>query len=148
MKVFVVLSIFAQVFLVSLASTGNEGAIKPSRDHSVINMEEPPFWLSSFEEFSDLRESQKEFYLKKLDTALDKVPALKGTTIEDLATATKSAEKWGALRLKIYEFCAEKAQSKVCENISEIRLQALDMFANQKEENRKAAEKSSAPKRK
>lgn len=112
--------------------------ILPSQepDSSPINMSEPPFWMSSYDEFKDLQDSQKSYYLEKLLSAMEKVPALKTKTKEDLTEASEWYQSWNQIRKKIYEYCQDQTVLKTCEDIADIRLQALDMFANQKLENR------------
>lgn len=121
-----------------------------------IDMSAPPFWMSSYDEFKDLRADQKEFYLQKLEGSLKTIPGLEKTSKEKLQEAAEWYQTWNSIRRKLYEACQDKDLSKECQEISQIRIQALDMYANQKLENRHAqgldldikAEEKSPPKKK
>ena len=107
-----------------------------------INMSEPPFWVSSYEEFQDLQKFQKEFYLEKLLPLLKEVPRLEPVSKKQLQEASEFFQEWNRIRKKIYEACQEKNMKKECTKIGDVRLQALNLLANQKLENRKADEES------
>lgn len=110
-----------------------------------INMSEPPFWMSSYEEFKDLQQFQKDLYLEKLQPYLSKIPALDPVSKKQLLDATEWYQDWNRIRARVYRACQDKEMLKTCEEIADIRLQALDLLSNQKEENRKANESSKPP---
>lgn len=107
-----------------------------------INMSEPPFWVSSYEEFQDLQKFQKDFYIEKLLPLLKEVPRLEPVSKKQLQEASEFFQEWNRIRKKIYEACQEKNMKKDCAKISDVRLQTLNLLANQKLENRKADEES------
>ncbi|MFM6928318.1 MAG: hypothetical protein ACKOX6_07630 [Bdellovibrio sp.] len=107
-----------------------------------LNMSEPPFWVSSYEEFQDLQKFQKDFYLEKLLPLLKEVPRLEPVSKKQLQEASEFFQEWNRIRKKIYEACQEKDMKKECRKIENIRLQALNLLSNQKLENRKADEES------
>lgn len=107
-----------------------------------INMSEPPFWVSSYEEFQDLQKFQKDFYLEKLLPHLKEVPRLEPVSKKQLQEASEFFQEWNRIRKKIYEACQEKNMKTECAKIEEIRLQALNLLSNQKLENRQADHES------
>lgn len=104
----------------------------------IIDMSEPPFWMSSYEEFSDLQADQKEFYLDKFFPLSVKLPGLEKLSKEKLKDATEWFQSWNSLRRKVYEACREPGLNAACEEIADVRISALSMHANQKQENRRA----------
>lgn len=105
-----------------------------------VNFDVPPFYMFNYDEFSDLQSFQKDFYIEKFQLALAQVPALQNTTKENMKEAAEWAESWKQMQTKLYQFCGEKDSQKVCDDISDIRIQALDMFAlHQTKADRKAA---------
>lgn len=113
-----------------------------------INMSEPPFWMSSYDEFNDLQDDQKELYVKKLLPKLAGIPSLKETTKDQLKEASEWYQGWNSIRKKIYQYCLDTTVQTACEDIADVRLQALDMYANQKLENRRAAASEAKSKKK
>lgn len=107
-----------------------------------INMSEPPFWVSSYEEFQDLQKFQKDFYLDKLYPHLKEIPQLEPVSKKELHEASEFYQEWNRIRKKIYVACQDKEMKKECSKIGHIRLQALDFLSNQKLENRQATEES------
>jgi len=107
-----------------------------------INMSEPPFWVSSYEEFQDLQSFQKDFYLEKLLPLLKEVPRLEPVSKKQLHEASEFFQEWNRIRRKIYEACQEKGMKKDVGKIENVRFQALNLLSNQKMENRKAEEES------
>ena len=91
-------------------------------------MREPPFWLSSYDEFHQLRAKQKELYLKALK-AQKKSPAFAVTDAEIEAAEGYDAA-WDALRLKVYSTCADSAQLQLCNDLAQIRIDVLEMGAS------------------
>lgn len=112
-----------------------------------IDMSEPPFYMSSYDEFHDLQPEQKELYLEKfLPLVNAKIPSLDKVSKEKLQEASEWHETWNSIRKKLYESCQDSNLTEACDQIADVRLQALNMFANQKEENRKADEEAAAAK--
>ncbi|WP_374029090.1 hypothetical protein [Bdellovibrio bacteriovorus] len=103
-----------------------------------IDMAEPPFWMSSYDEFKDLRPEQKTFYLEALTKALPKVPSLEGTDKHTLEEAAEWYQSWNILRRKLYVSCHKSSLHETCQKIAALRKEALGMFANKKKENREA----------
>jgi hypothetical protein len=145
--------IISSLLLLSLSAFAEEtelSSVVAPASSDEINMSEPPFWMSSYEEFKDLQQFQKDLYLEKLLPYLSKIPALDPVTKKQLQDATEWYQDWNRIRVRVYRACQDKEMLKTCEEIADIRLQALDLLSNQKEENRKANEtsKPSGPKRK
>ena len=97
-----------------------------------LDMSEPPFWLSSYDEFKDLSKEQKAFYLGKLGPALEQIPSLKSMKKDQLLGASKNEEAWSELRKKVYASCKDKSVIKTCENFSAIRVHALELGSPRK----------------
>lgn len=122
----------------SYADKSNKSDIVVPAATDEINMSEPPFWMSSYEEFNDFQPEQKEFYLEKLLPYLSKIPTLDPVSKKQLKDASEWFQDWNRIRKRVYMACQDKEMFKTCEEIADIRLQTLDMLSNQKEENRKA----------
>lgn len=116
-------------------------------DENPINFDEPPFWMPSYDEFADLDKEQKDYYLAHFLPQLKDVPLLNEVSKDQLQDASEWAASWKDLMVKVYRFCQDKSATKKCESISETRLEALDLNANQSESNRKARSVSSADKK-
>jgi|GEM_PF-1791689 hypothetical protein len=99
----------------------------------------PPFYMMSYEEFGDLQQDQKDFYVEKFQVALAQVPALQNTTKKDIQEAAEWSSSWDRMGKKLYEFCGEKDSQKVCDNISDIRMQTFDIYARPNPAVREAA---------
>lgn len=113
-----------------------------------VNLSEPPFWMPSYDEFNDLQSSQKEFYLEKILPKLNRIPSLKDTTKKQLHEASEWYQNWNNIRIKLYQYCLDSSVHGSCEDLAETRLQALELFSNQKLENRKANEEEQIKKNK
>lgn len=113
------------------------GIAKAGTDKS---LSEPPFWMSSYDEFNDLQDQQKKFYLQHLEPELTKVPALRDLSSRDLRQAANWYKSWDQIRNKLYKYCESNDAKKTCEGIADVRLKALDLMANQSKVNRDSAE--------
>lgn len=102
---------------------------KPSSTATAIDMYAPPFWVSIYEEYSELHEKQKSYYLKNLLPVLHKVPALKKMTDVQLLDASMTAESWNKMRVKVYEFCQRKSNKKTCEELADVRIKMLEILS-------------------
>lgn len=124
-----ILALFTMIHLGAAQLVFAEKAAPSAPVQSVasIDMENPPFWLFSFEEFSDLQEEQKSFYITNLHSKLSKVPSLKQKTKVQLSDALQTENSWDQIRRKVYEFCQKKSALKTCEGLADVRLQALDI---------------------
>lgn len=104
-----------------------------------IDMNEPPFYMSSYDEFADLQQDQKDLYLQKLLTLKEKIPSLDYVNKEKLAEGSEWYATWDGMRKKLYYSCQEKELLPACEEFADLRIEVLNLHANQKEENRNAA---------
>lgn len=95
-----------------------------------INMSEPPFWVSSYDEFNDFQDDQKELYVKKLLPKLSAIPALKEMTKSQLQEASEWHQGWNSMRVKIYHYCLDKSTQPVCDDIESVRGEVLDMYSH------------------
>lgn len=93
-----------------------------------IDYSAPPFWLASYDEFKNLKQQQKAFYLGKLYPEFNKIPALKATTRGALIESSRVSDQWLEIRKKLYEYCADKSVVKTCDEIADLRVQALNYF--------------------
>jgi hypothetical protein len=134
--------IVVALLLISITSLAEEvdmsSSVAPAQASDEINMSEPPFWMSSYDEFNDLQPIQKELYLEKLLPYLSEIPGLDPVSKKQLMESSEWHQGWNHIRKKVYMSCQDKERLKTCEEIADIRLQALDLLSNQKEENRKA----------
>jgi hypothetical protein len=119
MKAVLFLFLFFITSLMSFAAFAKE-----ARD-----MSEPPFLMSSYDEFSDLQKEQKESYLKELAVTLTEVPALKITDATKLDEASEWYAGWNLIRKSVYDYCEENAASKTCEKLSDLRVKTLNNYA-------------------
>jgi hypothetical protein len=103
-------------------------AVEPAE----IDMSEPPFWVSSYDEFKDLSKEQKAFYIGKLGSAIKLIPSLKKMKKDDFLQASKDEEAWSEMRKKVYLYCADKTVVKNCESFAAIRKQALELGLSRK----------------
>lgn len=94
-----------------------------------LNMSEPPFIMSSYDEFNDMQKEQKDAYLKDLELAFKDIPALKVHTSEKLTEASEWYPSWDLIRKSVYEYCQENIASKNCEKITDLRIKALDSYS-------------------
>ncbi|WP_373998924.1 hypothetical protein [Bdellovibrio bacteriovorus] len=116
-------TVFIVVLFLSMMSMG----VAKAAESSEIDMSAPPFWMSSYEEFKDLREEQKKFYLEKLVQEFKKVDALDKVTLHELKEAAEWTPSWNTIRRKLYVACQEKEMEKTCEEIADLRIAALEM---------------------
>nr|WP_295903293.1 hypothetical protein [uncultured Bdellovibrio sp.] len=119
-----------------------------SKAKAEIDMSEPPFWMPSYEEFNDLQPAQKDFYLEKFMPLVAKVPGLEKLSKEKMKDATEWFQTWNSVRRKLYEACQDSSIHATCEEIADVRIDALNMFANQKQENRLADREAAKEKEK
>ncbi|AFY02678.1 hypothetical protein [Bdellovibrio bacteriovorus] len=103
-----------------------------------IDMNEPPFYMSSYDEFADLQQDQKDLYLQKLLTLKEKIPSLDYVNKEKLDEGSEWYATWDGMRKKLYNSCQEKELIPACEEFADLRIEVLNLHANQKEENRNA----------
>jgi hypothetical protein len=136
-----ILFILLHLFVANLAFAGKEILPSQEPDSSPINMSEPPFWMSSYDEFNDLKDSQKAVYLENLFPMLQKVPALSAKTKENLNEASSWHESWEHIRKKIYEFCQDKESLDTCKGFADVRIKAFDVFAYHSDAVRTAQDK-------
>lgn len=101
-----------------------------------INFSEPPFWMASFEEFSDLRKAQKELYLNGLLSQINKTKGLRQVNQSEILAASKKSADWEKLMTLIYEFCGEVKNKKTCFEIAQVRIKTLEAYGNDRLENR------------
>ncbi|KHD89787.1 MAG: hypothetical protein OM95_01575 [Bdellovibrio sp. ArHS] len=117
-------SVFILIVIASVMSLGIAEAKEKDAD---IDMSAAPFWMSSFEEFRDLREEQKKFYLEKLVQEFKKLSGLEKVTLHELKEAADWTPSWNTLRRKLYVACQDKEMEKTCEEIADVRIAALEM---------------------
>lgn len=138
----VVLMMLLQVQPVTAKDLSPDADLGPS-----INMAEPPFWLSSYDEFNDFQDDQKDLYVQKLLPKLAAIPALKETTKAQLKEASEWHQGWTSMRIKIYQYCLDKSTLPVCEDIESVRGEVLDLYSHSGREGaeREPAEEKEAP---
>ena len=107
----------------------------------LVNMSGPPFWMSAYEEFKNLRKDQKDFYLKNLKEDYKKIPDLGKVTDKQWDMAIEDKETWDGLRRNLYVACQNPGFNKVCLRMADARVDAINMYQNQSERNLKALQK-------
>lgn len=112
---------------------------RSANEPSSVNFEEPPFIMFSYDEFSDVRDVQKKAYLESFMKKVTRLPSLETLKPAQLEEASVWEESWVALMEKTYSDCQLKENDAVCRDLTQIRLDVLDLYANQKLENREAA---------
>lgn len=93
------------------------------------DMSEPPFIMSSYDEFHDFQKEQKESYLKEMVLTFKEVPALQ---VHDAAKLEEAAEwyaSWDVIRKSVYDYCDENLKAKVCKNLADLRVKTLNDYA-------------------
>lgn len=119
MKTFVfVFTLFMSSILMSGEALAMEG-----RD-----MSEPPFIMSSYDEFNDMQKEQKEAYLKELEINFKDIGALKDK-MGKLVEASEWYPSWNEIRKVVYSFCEEKHAAKTCEKLIDLRVKTLNNYA-------------------
>jgi hypothetical protein len=111
------------LFFVSFL-TSFEALAKEARD-----MSEPPFIMSSYDEFTDLQKEQKDLYLKELALSFKDVPSLKANDTAKLDEASEWYASWDLIRKSVYDYCDENAAAKVCEKLADLRVKTLNNYA-------------------
>lgn len=135
--------VFAMMLISSVIVTSKSVARSSEKQEEFpLNMNEPPFWMSSYDEFHNLRKDQREFYTKELLKEFKKVPALSNITVAKMTEASDWYEGWNEIRRKLYVACLEQSLQKTCDEFADLRVQTLNMYANQNEKNLKNPEKS------
>lgn len=109
-----------------------------AQEISIVDMSEPPFWMSSYDEFNDLQTEQKDFYLEQLKKELIKFPKTAGVSSQTWEDAGDWYRSWGSIRVKVYQSCLNPEFRAQCDKLADLRVETLDFFANQKLENRAA----------
>ncbi|MBS1968863.1 MAG: hypothetical protein JSU04_01060 [Bdellovibrionales bacterium] len=137
------IKVFCAIIVLNLLAASLAFASKdilPSQepDSTPIDMSKPPFFMSSYDTFHDLQDSQKDFYLANILPLLNKIPSLSQKTKKDLDEARDWYQSWDQIRKKVYEYCQDQTVQKTCDEIADVRLKTFDLFANQKYENRMA----------
>jgi len=107
--------------LLTLSSAGATAA-----SNKKIDFQEPPFWMTSFAEFQDLRQKQKDFYVDQLASVLTTVPELKTIDKATLLQSAKKTSHWDSVMTEVYRFCNQSKNQKVCERIADTRLKTLE----------------------
>ncbi|KYG67258.1 hypothetical protein AZI86_09645 [Bdellovibrio bacteriovorus] len=97
-----------------------------------INLQEPPFWMPSYDEFKNLRPVQKEYYLKKVLPALQKIPGLEKVSQNSLEEASIWYKSWDGVRLKLYTACLKDSLAKACDEVADVRIKTLENYSVKK----------------
>lgn len=96
---------------------------------SARDMSEPPFFMSSYDEFNDFQKEQKESYLKEMVLTFKEVPALKVHDAAKLEEASEWYASWDLIRKSVYDYCDENQTAKVCKNLADLRVKTLNDYA-------------------
>lgn len=107
---------------------------------------EPPFWMMSYDEFKDVTPAQQDYYLKEVFPKISKLSTLHGVKATTFLEGADWAATWDMTMSKVYKACDAKENASLCDDIAEVRGQALEMAGTQKLENRQAAEEDAAEK--
>jgi len=111
------------IFMVSMM-VSIEALAKDVRD-----MSEPPFIMSSYDEFNDMQTEQKEAYLKALELNFKAIAPLKENDSKKLEEASEWYPSWNHIRKVVYDYCEEKEAEKNCEKLMDIRVKILSNYA-------------------
>ncbi|QDK36673.1 hypothetical protein [Bdellovibrio sp. NC01] len=116
-------------------------------EEKFLDMSEPPFYMPSYDEFKNLQQDQKEFYLDKVLPLAKDLPNLGKLNKSQLDEASEWYEGWGDIRKKVYLSCQDdKDNEETCDKLVDLRVDAINLKANQKEQNRDADEKAQSEK--
>ena len=97
--------------------------------HEARDMSEPPFIMSSYDEFHDFQKEQKESYLKEMVLTFKEVPALQTHNAAKLEEASEWYASWDLIRKSVYDYCDENLKAKVCKNLVDLRVKTLNDYA-------------------
>lgn len=126
-RALVLLFLAVQLFCLTSWATPQEGESAPE-----INLQEPPFWMPSYDEFKNLRPVQKEYYLKKVAPTLQKIPGMEKVSQTTLEEASIWYKSWEGVRLKLYTACLKDSLAKACDEVADVRIQTLDNYSVKK----------------
>lgn len=126
--------------LVLFSQSVNTQALQGSKKY-LAEMSGPPFWMSAYEEFKNFRKEQKDFYLKSLKANYKRIPDLINVTDKSWEVAIEDKKAWDDLRRKLYVACQNPGFNKVCRQIAENRIEAINLYQNQSEKNLKALQR-------
>ncbi len=117
--------------LLAFSSTWASAQVIPiifDKSEEKRDLREPPYWISSYDEFNDLQDEQKKFYLLHLFPQLEKVPETKKMSTADLESASLWYQDWDRMRSKISKYCDQNKDPDLCGEIADVRLQAFDVL--------------------
>lgn len=102
-------------------------AVTEKAESTKIDFTEPPYWMPSFDEISDLAWSQKNFYFKKALPHLKKLEAHKKTSENDLKDWVADRGEWEKLMTDVYTECNKKTPDKICKKLEDVRIDAINL---------------------
>lgn len=110
-------------FLLCIAAGARASSIESRR----TSMQNPPFWMPSFDEFHDLQANQKDYYSQSFLKLIKTVTPLSNVKGPALLEAQQLYTEWDNLRAKVYDLCDGPAPAPVCAKLAEARVRTLMM---------------------
>lgn len=128
-------TIISLLLIVSLSAFANktestEVATTPPVEKSEfakIDFAEPPYWMPSFDEISDLAWTQKNYYFKNALPLLKKMDAFNKTSETDLKNWVSDRTDWEKLMTHVYTECGKPTPDKSCKKLEDVRVDAINL---------------------
>lgn len=98
-----------------------------SAESEKIDFAEPPYWMPSFDEISDLAWSQKNYYFKNALPLLKKMNSYNKTSEADLKNWVADRTDWEKLMTNVYTECTKPTPDKSCKKLEDVRVDAINL---------------------
>lgn len=119
------------VFLLIFAFSNSfaEGKVEkdPEALPEAIDFSEPPFWMFTYDEFSDLQPFQKKYYIEKALPAIRKIEGMEDLASARWMEASEWYKTWDAIAKQVYVACRTKKLESRCRDLASIRKEALKL---------------------
>jgi hypothetical protein len=118
--------IFLILFIPTLGmAAGNDK--DPEAVAQEIDFSEPPFWMFTYDEYSDLQEPQKKFYLENAGPAIRKIDGLENILQSKLDEAPEWYKSWDGIAKQVYIACRNEKLNGACKELAAVRVSTLKM---------------------
>lgn len=92
-----------------------------------VDFSEPPFWMFTYDEFSDLQGFQKRYYVKNAGPAIRKIEGLESVSQEKWQEASEWYKTWDHIARRVYIACRSPKLEKSCKALASVRKEALKL---------------------
>lgn len=118
-----------------------------SKVQAEIDLGEPPFYMMSHFELTEVTPSQRKYYLEKLPEFLKRLKssrtfvASEGITPDRVRRASENEDAWENLMLQVYRACQDSLNKNACDHLLTVREKAIDMRGRMSASDRDALQK-------